>query len=74
MLSKLIDTGLGIVTGFISGLFGKSKTQKTLEALQQQANVLVQEEAKQRSLVKVAVIAFVFLAVLFIFLIYRRKR
>ena len=74
MLSKLIDTGLGIVTGFVSSLFGKSKTRKTLDALQQQANVLAQEEAKQKSLVSIAVIAFVSLAVLFIFLIYRRKR
>ena len=73
--ASLLDTALGLVTGFVTGLFGKTKTVKTLDSLKSQADYLQTKQAEQKNTIKLLVIAFIVVAgfVVFYFFLRRRK-
>ena len=73
--ASLVDTALGLVTGFVTGLFGKTKTNKTLDSLKSQADYLQVKQAEQKNTIKLLVIAFIVVAgfVVFYFFLRRRK-
>ena len=72
--ASLLDTALGLVTGFVSGLFGKTKTNKILDAASQQVDYLNQKTAQQKKTVKTLVIVFVILAIFVVYYFILRKR
>ena len=72
--ASLLDTALGLVTGFVSGLFGKTKTNKILDRSSQQIDYLNQKAAQQKATIKILVIVFVILAIFVVYYFILRKR
>lgn len=74
-MDKILDSVLGIATSFISGLFGKSKTKKTLAVLDAQADALMIREAKQSQILTVAKFALIGIAaVILIFIVMKGRK
>jgi uncharacterized membrane protein YvbJ len=71
--ASLLDTALGLVTGFVGKLFGKSKTNKTLDALKGQADYLQQKAVEQKNTIKILVVIFVIVAVFVVYFFVLRK-
>ena len=74
IIGSLINTGLNLVTNFIGGLFGKSKTKKVLNALQSQADMLMVQEQKQKSTIKWLLIGLGVLVLIVVFFFFLRRR
>lgn len=74
-LNSIIDAGIGIVLGFVGKLFGKSKTKKTLEVLDAQADALMIKQASQDKLISYAKYALIgLLIIVVVFFVIKRRR
>lgn len=73
-LSSIIDTGIGVVLGFVAGLFS-GKAKKEIAALQSNADALMIRNETQSKTLKIMLIVFGVVAaiIIFIFVIRRRK-
>ena len=74
MLSKLIDTALGVGVKFLSGIFGKTPTNARLDELQSKAVQLQAVEKKQNSVLTLVIILVVVTAGVLLFVLWRRRK
>ena len=75
-MSGLVDKAIGLAVSFVSGLFGKSKTNQTLDVLNRQVNILGPELEQQNRTLKWIWIGLGALAVVvvFFFILKRRRK
>ena len=73
-MAAVLDTVLNLAAKVLPGLFGKTKTNKILDAASQQIDYLNQKAAQQKQTIKVLTIVFIVLAVFVVFYFILRKR
>ena len=71
--ASFLDAAIGTVTGLVAGLFGKSKTRKTLDALKGQTDYLQSVSKEQSKTIKTAVIIFAIAAFMVVFFFIYKK-